>query len=195
MHKAITIKYELKDSQSGEILESNLEGEAISFVSGFEQVLQKLEDEVISMQTGDEKVVKFDAKDGFGEYNDDKIQVLPKEQFAGIELEIGMELIGENEGGETVKVIVKDIADENVTIDFNHPYSGKNLEFKIQMIENREATDDEISNRGIAHQHTCGCGCDHHEHEEHEHHCCGGHGHHHKHHHDGIVVKTKSNLR
>jgi len=191
MHKAITIKYELKDSQSGEILESNLEGEAISFVSGFEQVLQKLEDEVISMQTGDEKVVKFDAKDGFGEYDDDKIQVLPKEQFAGIELEIGMELIGENEGGETVKVIVKDIADENVTIDFNPPYSGKNLEFKIQMIENREATDDEISNRGIAHQHACGCGCDHHEHEEHEHHCCGGHGHHHKHHHDGHCCQDK----
>ena len=191
MHKAITIKYELKDSQSGEILESNLEGEAISFVSGFEQVLQKLEDEVISMQTGDEKVVKFDAKDGFGEYDDDKLQVLPKEQFAGIELEIGMELIGENEGGETVKVIVKDIADENVTIDFNHPYSGKNLEFKIQMIENREATDDEISNRGIAHQHACGCGCDHHEHEEHEHHCCGGHGHHHKHHHDGHCCQDK----
>lgn len=191
MHKAITIKYELKDSQSGEILESNLEGEAISFVSGFEQILQKLEDEVISMQTGDEKVVKFDVKDGFGEYDDDKIQVLPKEQFAGIELEIGMELIGENEGGETVKVIVKDIADENVTIDFNHPYSGKNLEFKIQMIENREATDDEISNRGIAHQHACGCGCDHHEHEEHEHHCCGGHGHHHKHHHDGHCCQDK----
>lgn len=188
MHRAITIKYELKDSQSGEILESNLEGEAISFVSGFEQILQKLEDEVISMQTGDEKVVKFDAKDGFGEYDDDKIQVLPKEQFAGIELEIGMELIGENEGGETVKVIVKDIADENVTIDFNHPYSGKNLEFKIQMIENREATDDEISNRGIAHQHACGCGCDHHEHE---HHCCGGHGHHHKHHHDGHCCQDK----
>jgi peptidyl-prolyl cis-trans isomerase len=191
MYRAITIKYELKDSQSGEILESNLEGEAISFVSGFEQILQKLEDEVISMQTGDEKVVKFDAKDGFGEYDDDKIQVLPKEQFAGIELEIGMELIGENEGGETVKVIVKDIADENVTIDFNHPYSGKNLEFKIQMIENREATDDEISNRGIAHQHACGCGCDHHEHEEHEHHCCGGHGHHHKHHHDGHCCQDK----
>ena len=191
MHRAITIKYELKDSQSGEILESNLEGEAISFVSGFEQVLQKLEDEVISMQTGDEKVVKFDAKDGFGEHDDDKIQVLPKEQFAGIELEIGMELIGENEGGETVKVNVKDIADENVTIDFNHPYSGKNLEFKIQMIENREATDDEISNRGIAHQHACGCGCDHHEHEEHEHHCCGGHGHHHKHHHDGHCCQDK----
>ena len=102
-----------------------------------------------------------------------------------------MELIGENEGGETVKVIVKDIADENVTIDFNHPYSGKNLEFKIQMIENREATDDEISNRGIAHQHACGCGCDHHEHEEHEHHCCGGHGHHHKHHHDGHCCQDK----
>ena len=72
MHKAITIKYELKDSQSGEILESNLEGEAISFVSGFEQVLQKLEDEVISMQTGDEKVVKFDAKDAACGYIPDR---------------------------------------------------------------------------------------------------------------------------
>lgn len=176
MQKAITIKYELKDAKTNEILESNFDGEAISFISEFNQILEKLEEEIVDMKDGEEKIVKISASEGVGEYKPENVQTLPIEQFAGIDLQVGMELFGESESGETARVIVKEITKDSISVDFNHPYAGKDLEFKIKMIENREATADEILNRGVARPHSCGCG--HHHHED-SHECCGGHGHHH----------------
>lgn len=66
---------------------------------------------------------------GLGEYDENAVQTLPKEQFAGIDLKVGMELFGEGENGETVRVTVKEIGENDVTIDYNHPYAGRDLLF------------------------------------------------------------------
>jgi len=178
MKRAIKLKYELKDAANGEILESNLNSDPIGFISGCEQILQKLEDEIVNLKDGEEKIVIISAKDGVGEYDENMLQIVPIEQFVGIDLELGMELFGENEKGETARVIVKEITKENVTVDFNHPYAGKDLEFNVKIVENREATEDEILTGAIEMPHACCCGGhDHGHHGDHE--CCGGHGHHH----------------
>lgn len=186
LHRVISMFYELKDANTGEILESNLEGKDISFVTGKQQILQKLEDEINNLKAGENKIVKISAKEGVGEYDSSAIQSIAKEQFAGIDLVEGMELLGESEDGQTTRVIVKAIGDEEVMVDFNHPYAGKDLEFNVKIIENREATEDEIAMGIPAGAKTCGCAnhghnnhecCGEHSHENHE--CCGGHGHHH----------------
>ena len=54
-----------------------------------------------------------------------------------------MELFGQNEDGSSVRVIVKEIKDDEVTVDFNHPYAGKDLLFNVEILEVRDATEDE----------------------------------------------------
>ena len=112
-----------------------------------------------------------------GEYDESAVQTLPKEQFAGIELKIGMELFGESENGETVRVTVKEIKDDTVTVDYNHAYAGKDLLFSLNILDVRAATEDEILTGIVAGSRSCGCG-----HSDGG--CCGGggHGHHHGHH-------------
>jgi FKBP-type peptidyl-prolyl cis-trans isomerase SlyD len=73
-------------------------------------------------------------KDGYGEYNDEAVQTLPKEQFAGIELSEGMSLYGQGEHGETIQVVVKSFDDTNVTIDYNHPMAGRTLMFSVAIL-------------------------------------------------------------
>jgi peptidyl-prolyl cis-trans isomerase len=167
--------YELKDGKTGEILESNLNSDPIAFLSGKDQIIQKLEDEILNLQAGESKTVLISPSDGVGEYKQDAVQILPKEQFAGIDLAVGMELFGQAEDGATTRVSVKAIGEQDVTIDFNHPFAGKELEFNVKIVENREATADEILTGQPEGAHSCGCGHNHHEGHE----CCGGHGHDH----------------
>ena len=175
-NRVIKMHYELKDGKTGEILESNLNSDTIAFLSGKDQIIQKLEDEILNLQAGESKTVLISPSDGVGEYREDAVQILPKEQFAGIDLAVGMELFGQAEDGATTRVSVKAIGEQDVTIDFNHPFAGKELEFNIKIVENREATADEILTGQPEGTHSCGCGHNHH-HEEHE--CCGGYGHDH----------------
>ena len=180
--QVITMFYELKDANSGEILESNMqEGGQISFITGHGHIIEKLEEEVSKLKSGERATISVKAAEGCGEYNNEAIQSLPKEQFAGIDLHEGMELFGQNEDGSSVRVIVKEIKDDEVTVDFNHPYAGKDLLFNVEVLEVRDATEDEKATGMVAGAHTCGCGG--HDHE-HEHECCGGHGHGHGHGHE-----------
>ena len=90
----------------------------------------------------------------------------------------------DNEDHQFMAKVTK-IEEDGVTVDTNHPLAGKTLNFKGRVIENREATEEEIQHL-IKHM-TGGCssgchGCGDHGCGDHD--CdCGDHEHHH--HHDG----------
>lgn len=184
MNQVITMFYELKDANTGEILESNMQNGGISFITGRHHIIDKLEDEILKLKQGDSTSIAIKAADACGEYDPQALQSLPKEQFAGIELREGMELFGQSEEGGSVRVIVKAIGEDEVMVDFNHPYAGKDLLFNVEILEIREATDDEKATGMVGGAHSCGCGaggCGSHDHHDHDHGhggCCGG-GHHH----------------
>ena len=101
--QVVAMFYELKDAKTGEILESNMQvGQEISFLTGRGHIIEKLEEEVLKLNKGDTKIISISAADARGEYDPNAVQVLPKEQFAGIELKEGMELFGQGEQGENV---------------------------------------------------------------------------------------------
>lgn len=178
--QVITMFYELKDAKTGEILESNMQGGTqISFITGRGHIIEKLEEEVSKLKAGDKSTITIDSANACGQYNQEAIQSLPKEQFAGIELREGMELFGQNEDGSSVRVIVKDIKDDEVVVDFNHPYAGRDLLFNVEILEVRDATEDEKATGMVGGAHSCGCGSHGHDHEDGG--CCGGHGHKHSH--------------
>ena len=178
-NQVTSIRYELKDVASGEILDSNLHTAPLSFIMGKGQIIPGLEEKIKELSVGSKADIKVAAEDAYGKYDANAIQSLPKEQFAGLELSVGMTLYGQGEHGETVQVIVKSFNDETVEIDFNHPLAGKDLLFAIEVTEVRDATAEEILNGYVATAGGCGCGSGgcHDSHDDHE--CCGGHGHDH----------------
>ena len=179
-NQVVSIHYELKSVDNGEILDSNLQGAPLSFIVGKGQIIPGLEEKIKGLKAGESANIEVAAADAYGVYDENAVQTLPKEQFAGLELNVGMTLYGQGEHGETVQVIVKSFNDENVEIDFNHPLAGQDLLFAITVAEVREATADELANGYVGQAHSCGCGsggCGSHDHNDDE--CCGGHGHEH----------------
>jgi len=167
MSKVIGIEYNLKDANTGEQLDSNVGGAPLEFISGKGQIIPGLESKLIEMAENDKADVMVEPKDAYGEINDEAIQVLPKEQFAGIELTEGMSLYGTGEQGETVQVTVKSFNDEEVTIDYNHPMAGRTLMFSVSILSLRDATEEEVQTGVVGGMAAMGGGC------------CGGGGHDH----------------
>ena len=173
--QVVSIHYELRSVDSGEILDSNLNAAPLSFIVGKGQIIPGLEDKIKELKAGENADIKVVAADAYGIYDENAVQTLPKEQFAGLELQVGMTLYGQGEQGETVQVVVKNFNDETVEIDFNHPLAGQDLLFAINVLEVRDATEDELLNGYVGGHGSCGCGS--HKHDDDE--CCGGHGHSH----------------
>jgi FKBP-type peptidyl-prolyl cis-trans isomerase SlyD len=144
-NRVVSIEYEMSDSATKEVLDSNKGMEPLSFIVGKGQIIAGLESKIQGMKAGEQADILVKPEDGYGEYNDELIQTLPAEQFAGIELEEGMPLYGQSEDGQTVQVMVKAFDDSEVTIDYNHPMAGVNMMFSLTVTDVREATEEELA--------------------------------------------------
>ena len=134
----VSIEYQVKDGDK--VIDSNVGQEPLVFMYGKGQIIPGLEAGIQNMNVGEKADVLVKAADAYGEYNPEATQDVPKEQFAGIDLQEGMTLYGQGEGGQTVQVTVKEIKDESVVVDFNHPLAGKDLMFTVTLNNVREAT-------------------------------------------------------
>jgi len=168
----VGIEYELRASGEDQVIDSNIGQKPLEFIFGMGQIIPGLEKELEGMVEGESKNVVVAPAEGYGEYNPKALQSLPKEQFVGIDLTVGMTLYGQGENGETVQVVVKEFDDETVTVDYNHPLAGKELNFAVRVAGVREATAEELANGAVAH--TCCGGENHDENHKHGSGCCGG---------------------
>jgi len=154
-NQVVAIEYEVRDG--GTVVDSNVGGQPLVFMFGRGQIIPGLETGIQAMNVGDNVLVK--AADAYGEYNPEATQDVPREQFAGIDLQEGMTLYGQGEDGGTVQVIVKEIKDDSVVVDFNHPMAGKDLMFSVTISNVRDASADEIASGVPAENKVADSGC------------------------------------
>jgi FKBP-type peptidyl-prolyl cis-trans isomerase SlyD len=148
-NKVVTMNYTLKDTQ-GNVIQST-DKEPFQFLSGNQQILPILEKEISSMIIGSKKNVKIPASDAYGEYNEQAIQQVDKNNFPkDVDLQVGMEFVANSPEGQQMPFVVKDVKPEEVVIDFNHPLAGKDLEFDVELVDIRDATVEELQH-GHAH--------------------------------------------
>lgn len=159
MSKVIGIEYTLKDANTGEQLDTNVGQAPLEFIAGKGQIIPGLESKLVDMEANETADVMVEPKDGYGEYNEEAVQLLPKEQFAGIELTEGMSLYGTGENGETVQVVVKSFTEDEVTIDYNHPMAGRTLMFSVVITSARAATEEELQTGVVGGMAAMGGGC------------------------------------
>jgi len=158
MAEVYSIEYTVKN-KNGEVIDSNKGQAPLEFIAGQGQIIPGLENAIKDMEVGEEKSVTVKADEAYGERDETAVQSLPKEQFEGIELKKGMTLYGQSPDGQTVAVTVKDFDDNTVTIDYNHPLAGEDLDFDVKVISKRDATLEELAG-GSCQTGNGSCGCD-----------------------------------
>ena len=133
-NSTVTVNYTGK-LEDGSIFDtSKVEGrEPLKVTLGQGQLIQGFELGLQQMTVGETRTVEIEPEFAYGEYNDFMVQEVPKEQMPG-EVEVGMHLQAETQMGP-VQFIVKEIKDESVILDANHPLAGKKLIFDLEVVD------------------------------------------------------------
>jgi len=129
----VKLEYTLKDD-AGTVLDSNKGQEPLSFTQGGQQLMPGLEKQLIGMHVGEEKKVVLKPEDAYGQ-NDPAAQAeVPKNALPPEALNVGTRLMARNQAGETRPVTVKEIKENTVVLDLNHPLAGKTLVFEVKVL-------------------------------------------------------------
>ena len=120
--------------EDGTIFDSStVEGrEPMTTKLGQGQLIKGFEEGLVDMSEGDKKTVEIESSEANGEYLDYLIQEVEKSQMPG-EVEVGMPLQAQTEMG-VVQFVVKEVKDETVVLDANHPLAGKKLIFDLEVV-------------------------------------------------------------
>ena len=144
-NKVVSFNYHLTDNE-GEILDTTENKEPLSFISGNNHILPKLEKEISTMIIGSKKQVNLSAKDAYGEYDEKAVQQAKRSHFPEeMKVEVGMRYLANSPEGQQMPFVITDVMEDDITIDFNHPLAGKDLEFNVELVDVRDATEEELS--------------------------------------------------
>jgi FKBP-type peptidyl-prolyl cis-trans isomerase SlpA len=121
--------------EDGTIFDSSLnEGrEPLEVTLGQGQLIKGFEDGLVDMLVGDKKTIFIESKDAYGEYLDHLIQEVEKEKVPQ-DVVPGVTLHAETQMGP-INFVVKEVKSDTVVLDANHPLSGKNLFFDLEVLE------------------------------------------------------------
>ena len=144
----------------GNALDSTENGAPLDFIQGAGYLVPGLEAELAGKEVGDKFDVQLEAKDAYGEFQDELVQQVPRNIFEGVDvIEVGMSFQADTDQGPRT-VEVTEVTEEMVSIDANHPLAGMALQFVGEVVAIRAATEEELAH-GHIHADGGACGHDH----------------------------------
>lgn len=131
--KMVTFDYNL--FVEDELIESSEDSGPLEYEHGGDQIIPGLEAALTGMAIGDAKTVLVSPQDAYGEIDEQAIREIPKSDLpeGGPEPQVGMLLELISPEGEGFPVIIAEVKDETVLLDFNHPLAGQELKFEVSI--------------------------------------------------------------
>lgn len=131
----VELHFSLKLADTGELVDSTFEKKPAELVIGDGNLPAAFEAMIHGMRAGERKIERIEPKDGFGQHNPSNVQRIPKDQFdPSVELSEGLVVSFQDKAKSELPGVVSTIDDTMVTVDFNHPLAGRDLEFEVEIL-------------------------------------------------------------
>ncbi len=151
--KWVEIHYTLKDDNGNQI-DSSVGNEPLGYVHGRGYLISGLENLLAGHEPGDKFSARIEPKDGYGEYDERLIVEINRSQFEfDGEIEVGMPFQVMTPSGLSIVHVTK-VEGDKITVNGNHELAGKVLNFDIEVVGVRDATEEELTPSS-----SCGGGC------------------------------------
>ena len=122
--------------EDGTVFDTSEKKGPLEFEVGAGKLIKGFEEGVIGMEKGEEKEIKLTSSQAYGDSNPQYVKKVPKDQMPKEkEPKVGMMLLLKSPDGRQIPAKITEITDKEVTIDLNHPLAGKNLTFKVKVVD------------------------------------------------------------
>ena len=120
--------------ENGELIDSNFDSDPATFILGDGNLLPGFEAPLQGLKAGDQGEFVIAPENAFGQRNPENIQQLARDNFGQQSITVGDVFSFQNGEGELPGVVVE-IGNDLVKVDFNHPLAGRNIIFKVNIVE------------------------------------------------------------
>jgi len=154
-NKVVQFHYRLREQGADTEIENSHSGEPVAYLQGHKNIIRGLEEAMLSREVGDVFTADIEAIYAYGNRVEGSEQRVPIKHLLvkkNSKLKKGMIVSIQTDQGERQATIIK-TGKFNVDVDTNHPLAGKNLTFDVEVVDIRDATEEEI-----AHGHAHGIG-------------------------------------
>lgn len=149
----VSVHYELHVEDNGErVLADKSQEKPLVYLQGAGMLLPEFEQNLAGKTTGNSVSFTIKAENGYGIYNPQNVAAIPAESFHGQDgkidteaVKVGNVLPMMDDEGNQFQGIVREVNDDHVVMDFNHPLAGKDLHFSVTVADVRPATEEEIA--------------------------------------------------
>ena len=157
IEKDRVVRFHYTVSEAGqEPIESSKDREPLAILVGHGNIIPGLETAMMDKEAGESFGVDVKSADAYGERREGLSQRVPKKHFGNTRLVPGQQVILQTNFGPRA-VTVEKVGMTVVDVDLNHPMAGKDLHFDVEIVEVREANEEEVQ-----HGHVHGDGGHHH---------------------------------
>ncbi|MBN2682700.1 MAG: peptidylprolyl isomerase [Bacteroidales bacterium] len=120
----------------GTIFDSSESREPLTFTVGEGNLIPGFEGAVVGMKVDESKTVSIPFNQAYGPSSPDLIMSVPRAQLpAEIMPEVGMELMASGEEGQQQVVVITEVTENEIKVDYNHPLAGRDLVFDIRVVD------------------------------------------------------------
>jgi len=151
------VRFHYTVSEPGQpALETSREREPLAILIGHGNIIPGLEAAMKGREAGETFQVTVSPAEAYGERRDGMMQRVPRKHFKDAKLVPGMQVVLPTEMGPRAMTVAK-VGMSVVDVDLNHPMAGKTLSFDVELVEVREASDEEKAHGHVhgegGHQH------------------------------------------
>lgn len=119
----------------GSVFDSSEGRDPLEFTVGAGQMITGFDKGVVGMALDEQKEITIPPEEAYGIYDPAKIIEVPNDQFPeDLSLEVGMQISASQPDGSPIPFTVKEIGEQNVTLDGNHFLAGKDLIFSVTLV-------------------------------------------------------------
>jgi FKBP-type peptidyl-prolyl cis-trans isomerase SlyD len=129
----VTIEYTLKLGD-GQVVETSEGRQPLVYEHGAGQILPALEQELAGLAVGSEKEMTLTPEQGFGPVDDDLLQTVAVDQIPETARHEGAQLVSRDAQGNERPLRVREVRDDGIVLDLNHPLAGQNLHFDVKVV-------------------------------------------------------------